>query len=44
MSKGSVSNEALHVFREGKTLLRESRGLKTKLEQIYVENEKIMIT
>ena len=37
MSKGSVSNEALHVFREGKTLLRESRGLKTKLEQTLLD-------
>ena len=37
MSKSSVNNEALHVFREGRTLLRESRALKTKLEQTLLD-------
>ena len=37
MSKANVSNEAQHVFREGKTLLRESRAIKTKLEQTLLD-------
>jgi hypothetical protein len=37
MSKSNVSNEATHVFREGRILLRESRALKAKLEGVLLD-------